>query len=205
MLELDGITIKWLGHDSMKIKGDKVIYIDPWKLKDTEPADIVLITHDHYDHCSPEDVARVTKKGTVVVGAADVGKKFEKEDFRVVKAGDRVTINGVTVEAVPAYNTNKQFHPRASGWVGYIVTMKGKRIYHAGDTDHIPEMEGMKDIDVALVPVSGTYVMTAEEAAQAVNKMRPKIAVPMHYGDIVGTKADAERFKKLAQVEVRII
>ncbi|MDO8136459.1 MAG: MBL fold metallo-hydrolase [Candidatus Brocadiales bacterium] len=205
MLELDGITIKWLGHDSMKIKGDKVIYIDPWKLKDTEPADIVLITHDHYDHCSPEDVARVTKKGTVVVGAADVGKKFKKEDFRVVKAGDRVTINGVTVEAVPAYNTNKQFHPRASGWVGYIVTMKGKRIYHAGDTDHIPEMEGMKDIDVALVPVSGTYVMTAEEAAQAVNKMRPKIAVPMHYGDIVGTKADAERFKKLAQVEVRII
>ncbi|HHT9117720.1 MAG TPA: MBL fold metallo-hydrolase [Candidatus Hypogeohydataceae bacterium YC38] len=205
MLELDGITIKWLGHDSMKIKGDKVIYIDPWKLKDTEPADIVLITHDHYDHCSPEDVARVTKKGTVVVGAADVGKKFKKEDFRVVKAGDRVTINGVTVEAVPAYNTNKQFHPRAAGWVGYIVTMKGKRIYHAGDTDHIPEMEGMKDIDVALVPVSGTYVMTAEEAAQAVNKMRPKIAVPMHYGDIVGTKADAERFKKLAQVEVRII
>lgn len=205
MLELDGITIKWLGHDSMKIKGDKVIYIDPWKLKDTEPADIVLITHDHYDHCSPTDVARIMKKGTVVVGAADVGKKFKKEDFRVVKAGDRITVNGVTVEAVPAYNTNKQFHPRAAGWVGYIVTMNGKRIYHSGDTDHIPEMETMKDIDVALVPVSGTYVMTAEEAAQAVNKMRPKIAVPMHYGDIVGTKSDAEQFKKLAKVEVRII
>lgn len=205
MLELDGITITWLGHDSMKIKGEKVIYIDPWKLKDKEPADIVLITHEHYDHCSPSDVAKVSKKMTAIVTTADTAKKL-KGDVMVVKPGDTVEVDGVTVEVTPAYNTNKSFHPKGSGWIGFIVNMGGKRIYHAGDTDRIPEMDDLK-VDVALVPVSGTYVMTAEEAAEAVNRMKPKIAVPMHYGDIVGTEADAERFKKLVSddIEVRIL
>jgi L-ascorbate metabolism protein UlaG (beta-lactamase superfamily) len=203
MLNLDGITITWLGHDTTKIKGDKVIYIDPFQLKGGEAADIVLITHEHYDHCSPEDVARIRKKDTVVIGTADVTAKY-KGETKTIKAGDSVTVHGITIQAVPAYNTNKKFHPRASGWVGYVVNMNGKRVYHAGDTDRIPEMESLKDIDVALVPVSGTYVMTAEEAAEAVNRMKPKVAVPMHYGSIVGTKADAERFKNLVKAPTRV-
>ena len=206
MLEFEGITITWLGHDSMKIKGDgKVVYIDPWKLKDAEPADIVLVTHEHYDHCSPADVEKVSKEGTTVVATADSARKL-KGDVLVVKPGDTVEVDGVTIEAVPAYNTNKSFHPKNSNWVGFIVTMGGKSIYHAGDTDYIPEMDGFK-VDVALIPVSGTYVMAAEEAAEAVNRMKPKIAVPMHYGDIVGTEADAEKFKSLvsSDIEVKIL
>lgn len=206
MLELNGITITWLGHDSIKIKGDgKVIYIDPWKLKGAEPADIVLITHEHYDHCSPADVAKVSKKDTTIVATADSARKL-KGDVMVVKSGDTVEVNGVKVEIMPAYNTNKSFHPKSSNWIGFIVTIGGKRIYHAGDTDHVSEMDDLK-VDVALMPVSGTYVMTAEEAAEAVNRMKPRIAVPMHYGDIVGTQADAERFKSLVSddIEVRIL
>lgn len=206
MLEFEGITITWLGHDSMKIKGDgKVIYIDPWKLKDAEPADIVLVTHEHYDHCSPADVEKVSKEGMTVVATADSARKL-KGDVMVVKPGDTVEVDGVTIEVVPAYNTNKSFHPKNSNWVGFIVTMGGKSIYHAGDTDYIPEMDGFK-VDVALIPVSGTYVMDAEEAAEAVNRMKPRIAVPMHYGDIVGTEADAEKFKSLvsSDIEVKIL
>lgn len=203
MLNLDGITITWLGHDTTKIKGDKVIYIDPFQLKGGEAADIVLITHEHYDHCSPEDVARIRKRDTVVIGTADVTAKY-KGETKTIKAGDSVTVHGITVQAIPAYNTNKKFHPRASGWVGYVVNMNGKRVYHAGDTDCIPEMESLKDIDVALVPVSGTYVMTAEEAAEAVNRMKPTVAVPIHYGSIVGTKTDAERFKNLVKAPTKV-
>lgn len=205
MLELNGVTITWLGHDAMKIKGEKVIYIDPWKLRDREPADIILISHEHYDHCSPLDVEKVSKQGTLIVTTADAARKL-KGDVMVVKPGDTVEADGVTVEITPAYNTNKSFHPKSSGWIGFIINMGGKRIYHAGDTDRIPEMDKMR-VDVALVPVSGTYVMTAEEAAEAVNRMKPKIAVPMHYGDIVGTRDDAERFKKLVSkdIEVRIL
>ncbi len=207
MLEFEGFSITWLGHDSMKIKGDgKVVYIDPWKLKDAEPADIVLVTHEHYDHCSPADVEKVSKmEGTTVVATADSARKL-KGDVMVVKPGDTVEVDGVTIEVVPAYNTNKSFHPKNSNWVGFIVTMGGKSIYHAGDTDYIPEMDGFK-VDVALVPVSGTYVMDAEEAAEAVNRMKPRIAVPMHYGDIVGTEADAEKFKSLvsSDIEVKIL
>ncbi len=205
MLEVNGVTITWLGHDSMKIKGDgRVIYIDPWKLKDEdkEPADVVLVTHEHYDHCSPLDVEKVSKKGTMIVATADSAKKL-KGDVVVVKPGDTVELNNVTVNVVPAYNTNKSFHPKGSGWIGFIVTVGGKRIYHAGDTDRIPEMDDFK-VDVALIPVSGTYVMTAEEAAEAVNRMKPTLAVPMHYGDIVGTEADAERFKKLVSGDIEV-
>ncbi|HCN18788.1 MAG: Zn-dependent hydrolase [Planctomycetes bacterium RIFCSPHIGHO2_02_FULL_50_42] len=190
----------------MKIKGDgKVIYIDPWKLKDAEPADVVLITHEHYDHCSPADVKKVSKADTTIVATADSAAKL-KGDVMVVKPGDAVEVDGVKIEITPAYNTNKSFHPKSSRWIGFVVTIGGKSIYHAGDTDHISEMDDLK-VDVALVPISGTYVMTAEEAAEAVNRMKPKIAVPIHYGDIVGTKADAERFKKLVSkgIEVRIL
>ncbi len=189
--------MKWLGHDTFKIEsGGKVIYTDPFQLKEGLPkADLILITHEHYDHCSPDDVKKITKDGTVIVAPGDCEGKLTGK-VRTVKPGDRLTEMGVDIEAVSAYNTNKQFHPKFQSWVGYIFTVEGKRIYLAGDTDRIPEMKGFR-CDIALLPVSGTYVMTAEEAAKAAEDINPEVAVPMHYASIVGTEDDAEKFKKL--------
>ncbi len=197
-------NIHWLGHASFRIDGEKTIYIDPWKLKGKPPkADLILITHDHYDHCSPDDVAKITKKDTVIVTIAAAAGKF-KGNVRVVKPGDNLTAAGIPIEVVPAYNVGKRFHPKGAGYVGFILTVGGQRIYHAGDTDIIPEMDDIQ-ADIALLPVGGTYTMTAEEAARAANKIKPKVAIPMHYGDIVGSIRDAERFRDLCQVEVTIL
>jgi L-ascorbate metabolism protein UlaG (beta-lactamase superfamily) len=172
---LEGIT--WLGHDSFRIKGPEgVLYIDPWKVRGGEQADLILITHEHYDHFSAEDVAKLRKPDTTIV----------------------------TTAAVPAYNPKKKFHPKAAGGVGFVVTIGERSIYHAGDTDAIPEMDAIK-ADVALLPVGGTYTMTASEAAQVANKIKPKLAVPMHWGDIIGSRADAELFAKQAQVPTEIL
>ncbi len=194
--------ISWLGHASFKIVDDKVVYIDPWKLGRAEPADIILVTHSHYDHCSPQDVAKLQKEGTVIVTVADCAGKF-RGDVRILKPGDSLKIDEVTIEAVPAYNTDKPNHPKAAGGVGFIIEMGGSRIYHAGDTDLIPEMDGI-EADIALLPVAGP-TMTAEEAAQAAERINPQVAVPMHYGEIVGSRADAEKFKWLCSCEVRIL
>lgn len=195
--------IKWLGHASFKISGDKVVYIDPWKLQGkNEEADIILITHDHYDHCSLSDIEKLKGKKTTVVAPPDAAKKIAG-DVRKVKPGDELTVKGIKIEAYPAYNLEKKFHPRANGWVGYVIEINGRRIYHAGDTDLIPEMEGIK-ADIALLPVGGTYTMDAMEAAEAANRIKPKLAVPMHFGAIVGSSKDAEEFKSLCQVPVEI-
>jgi len=195
--------ITWLGHDSFRITDTKVIYIDPWQLKGGPPADLILVTHDHYDHLSVDDIKQIRQENTVIVTTAAAAKKLTGP-VRVVKPGDKVSVRGIDVEVVPAYNTNKKFHPKEYGGVGFIVTVEGERIYHAGDTDVIPEMKGLQ-VDIALLPVSGTYVMTAEEAVQAVEMIQPKQAIPMHFGRIVGSEADAERFKKLSPVPVRIL
>ncbi len=199
-------NIFWLGHDSFRLKGEKVVYIDPWKLAPgAEKADVILVTHDHYDHFSQNDIAKISKPDTVVVAPAAVAGKLGGKTV-VVKPGDKINAAGIAVEIVPAYNPNKQFHPKAAGYVGYIVTLSGKRIYHAGDSDLIPEMAQVK-ADIALLPVSGTYVMNATEAAEAAKTIKPALAIPMHYGDpdVVGTLADAQQFKKLATVPVEIL
>ena len=198
--------IFWLGHDSFRLKGEKVVYVDPWKLAaGAEKADVILVTHDHYDHFSKDDIAKISKADTVVVAPQSVAQKFDGK-ITVVKPGDKLTVGGVSVEVVPAYNPNKKFHPKVAGHVGYIITLNGKRIYHSGDTDLIPEMAQIK-CDIALLPVSGTYVMTAVEAAEAANTLKPALAIPMHYGDadVVGTRSDAEEFKRLAKVPVEIL
>jgi L-ascorbate metabolism protein UlaG (beta-lactamase superfamily) len=196
--------VHWLGHASFRIDGPPAIYIDPWKLTgDLPPAGLILVTHDHHDHCSPDDVARIRRPGTAIVASQAAAAKLGK-GVQVVKPGDRLTVAGVTVEAVPAYNTTKTFHPKAAGYVGYIVGVGGARIYHTGDTDPIPEMAGLS-VDILLVPVSGTYVADAAQAAEIVRAVKPKIAVPMHIGAIVGSLADAERFKKLVDCEVAIL
>jgi L-ascorbate metabolism protein UlaG (beta-lactamase superfamily) len=185
--------IHWLGHDTFKITGTKVIYTDPFKIKRKDAADIILITHEHFDHCSPEDVKKIQGPDTVIVATPDCAGKLSGT-VKTVRPGDRVTVSGVDIEAVPSYNTNKEFHTKDRNWVGYIISMDGRKIYLAGDTDYIPEMKTFRNIDIALLPVSGTYVMTAEEAVKAALDIGPKVAVPMHYGSIVGGKGDAERF-----------
>ncbi|MFQ5824008.1 MAG: MBL fold metallo-hydrolase [bacterium] len=195
--------ISWLGHDSFKIKGEKTIYIDPWKLKDGESADIILITHDHYDHFSKEDIEKIHTDETVVVTNKTVAKGL-KGLVRTVEAGNKLSVQSVEIEVVPAYNLNKQFHPKSAGGLGFVIEMTGEKIYHAGDTDLIPEMESIQ-CDIALLPVSGTYVMTAEEAAEAAKKINPKLCIPMHYGEIVGTVKDAHQFKVLCPCETLIL
>jgi len=195
--------IHWLGHDTFKITGEKTIFTDPFKLKKKDRADIVLITHEHYDHCSPEDVAKIQGPETVIVATPDCAGKLSGT-VKTVKPGDKITVHGIEIEAVPSYNTNKQFHTRDRNWVGYVFTAGGRRIYLAGDTDYIPEMKNIR-CDVALLPVSGTYVMTAEEAVKAALDIKPEVAIPMHYGSIVGGKADAEKFRKALEGQVEVV
>ncbi|MDG7000527.1 MAG: MBL fold metallo-hydrolase [Nitrososphaerota archaeon] len=215
LLEHKGVKITWLGHDGFKIENaGETLVIDPFKLAHDAHADYVLISHEHYDHCSADDLKRVVKPTSVVVATPACREEVSKtkpKEIKTVKPGDKVLLGSFEVRAIPAYNLNKfakpgqVFHPRADGKVGYIVKTKGGvTIYHSGDSDLIPEMEGLKP-DIALLPVSGIYVMTAEEAIQAADKIKPKIAVPMHYGTIVGSEKDAEKFKKEAKCEVHIL
>ncbi|MBI5639212.1 MAG: MBL fold metallo-hydrolase [Nitrospirae bacterium] len=198
-------NIHWLGHDTFRIAGEKIVYTDPFKIKKSDTADIILITHEHYDHCSPEDVKKIQGKDTVIVAPADCAAKLTGH-VKIIKPGEKMDIQGIKIEAVPAYNTNKKFHTKDRGWVGYIFTLSGGKIYIAGDTDYIPEMKGIK-ADVALLPVSGTYVMTAEEAVKAALDIKPKVAIPMHYGSIVGSKDDAKKFSEglTGKIEVVIL
>ncbi len=194
--------IHWLGHDGFRIDASKVIYIDPYQMKSTVPADIILVSHDHFDHCSPDDIQKIQKKEPVIVtDKASAGKLTG--DVRVVKPGDRLTVQGIEIEIVPAYNTNKQFHPKSDGKLGFIITVEGVRIYHAGDTDFIPEMKNIK-ADIALLPVSGTYVMTADEAVEAALAINPKVAIPMHYGAIVGSESDAKQFAEKLKGKINV-
>ncbi len=140
-------NIKWLGHDTFKIVGEKVIYTDPFQIKKPDKADIILITHDHYDHFSIEDISKILGPDTVLVLPADCAGKIKAKEV-VVKPGDKVNVEGIEIEVVPSYNTNKKFHPKEKGWVGYIFKVSGKRIYIAGDTDYIPEMKEFKDVDI---------------------------------------------------------
>lgn len=199
---LDKISV--IIHSSVRIDGGKVIYFDPYKLPENMPkADIIFITHEHRDHMSPEDVAKIATDSTVIVIPGVVEHPFKGKVVQVT-AGDETVVEGIPVKVVPAYNTNKQFHTKDKGWVGYIVTLDSTRIYFAGDTDRIPEMKDF-DVDIALLPVSGTYVMTAEEAAQAALDIKPKIAIPMHYGTVVGNKDDAQKFADLLKGKIEVI
>jgi len=196
--------VYWLGHGAFRIEAAQTIYIDPFELPSGSPkADVILITHEHYDHFSPEDVAAISTPDTSYVTISSVAKEL-KGDVHTVKAGDCVTVKGVEIEVVPAYKRQQEFHPKSAGHVGFVLNIDGTKVYHAGDTDLIPEMSSIK-ADIALLPVSGTYVMTAEEAIAAAKQIRPRLAIPMHYGAIVGDKSDAERFAAGCQVETKIL
>jgi len=182
--------------------GGKVIYIDPWKLKDGPKADLILITHTHPDHFSDEDIERLSNSKTVLIGAHDV---VPKRPIVHMRPGDSRNLGWVGIEAVPAYNPAKQFHPKTNNWLGFVIELEGHRIYHCGDTDLIPEMSALRSIDVALLPVGGTYTMDPEEAAKAAGILKPRLAIPMHWGDIIGDRENAETFARNCPVPTRIL
>jgi len=195
--------IQWLGHDGFRIDAVKTIYFDPYEIKGGPKADLIFISHEHFDHCSPEDVARIQGSDTVIVTEKDSAKKLTG-DVRVLKPGETLTLNDIKVQAVPSYNTDKAFHPRANNWLGFVVEIEGVKVYHAGDCDFIPEMKDL-EVDIAFLPVSGTYVMTAEQAVEAALAINPKLAIPMHYGAIVGDEQDAVKFKKALEGKIEVV
>jgi L-ascorbate metabolism protein UlaG (beta-lactamase superfamily) len=200
-----GITLKWLGHASFKIShGDAVIYIDPWKLKQSpHDATLVLVSHSHHDHYSAEDIAKVSGPETKLIASADVIAQQGKG--QTMTPGLRIELDGVNVAGVPAYNPKKKFHPREKNWLGFVIEVGSKRIYYAGDTDLTDEMRAVKNIDVALLPVGGTYTMNAAEAAEATTYIKPKLAIPYHWGDIVGNRDDAQQFAQEAECKVTVM
>lgn len=204
-MKFQNIEIKWLGQSGFLIEAeDKRIYIDPYNVSGGKEADIILITHPHYDHCSLEDINKIVKDGSVIVCPADCQSKITRLDknvkLEIIEAGKTIEIDNVVVGAVPAYNKEKGFHSKNEGWLGYVVKIGNTKIYHAGDTDLIPEMEKLSGkVNIALLPVGGTYTMTAEEAAEAASVIGAEVAIPMHYGSVVGSAKDAENFKKLCE------
>ena len=200
-----GTTLQWLGHAGFNIcHEDTVIYVDPWKLKDSpHDASFVLVSHSHYDHYSTEDIARVSGAETKLVASADVVAK--EKAGQAITPGQTIELGSVRVSGVAAYNPSKQFHPKSNNWVGFVIEVGSKRIYYAGDTDLTEEMKALENIDVALLPVGGTYTMNPTEAAEATSHIMPKLAIPYHWGDIVGEQSDAEQFAKSAKCETKIL
>ena len=203
-------SVEWLGHAGFRITaGRKVVYIDPYRVAGGPEADLILITHGHYDHFSPQDVEGLSTERTLVIAPPAVAERVRG---RVVSLAPGEGIDDpLDVRAVAAYNTSKRdadgklFHPREAGGVGYVLNVRGERLYHSGDTDVIPEMDDVAGVDVALLAVSGVYVMTAAEAAEAARRIGPRIAVPMHWGEHIGTRQDAEAFAEAAPVEAKIL
>ena len=208
-------ALEWLGHAAFRLTvGRATVYIDPYRVaEDAPPADLILVTHGHYDHFSPQDVERLSGRDTWLVGPAAVAERVSGQVHRIGPGEtiDDELVRGLHISAVAAYNTSKRdadgnpFHPRDAGWVGYELNVRGERLYHSGDTDVIPEMDSVTGVDVALLPVSGVYVMTAQEAAEAARRLQPRVAVPMHWGSHIGTEHDARTFAAKAPVEVRIM
>lgn len=201
-------NIEVLCHSSIRINKEKVIYIDPFKInKNYNDADIIFITHDHYDHYSEEDIDKVIKEDTTIVIPKDLLKKLLKKGINknaiiVAEPNKEYETQGINFNTIPAYNINKKFHPKENNWLGYIITINNVKYYVAGDTDITDENRKVK-CDVAFVPVGGTYTMDFKEAARLINEIKPKIAVPIHYGSIVGTKQDARNFINLLNSEIK--
>ena len=205
---VDKITVNT--QSSIRIEGEKVIYSDPLDIKEkTGDADIVFITHDHYDHFSPEDIEKVMNEGTIFAVPRSIAHKVAEsgipsEKIKALDPGEKTEICGIPVETVPAYNINKRFHVRSSGWLGYIVTVGGKRIYLAGDTDANEDVKAVK-CDIAMIPIGGTYTMNYKEAAELVNIIKPETVIPIHYGSIVGSLRDADDFAALVGEQTRTV
>ncbi len=215
MFEYNGIKIRWYGHDTFTLEKSITICIDPYKLSKSFHADIVLISHNHFDHLSLDDLKKISSINTTIIAAKECMDQLTKIPLKEkigLSPGEEKVISDIKIKAVPAYNIDKinpdtrnPFHPKEDKKIGFVVTVAGTSIYHTGDSDLVPEMNDLKP-DVLLIPVSGTYVMTAKEAAKAVEKIKPKVAIPMHYGTIVGSVDDAKEFRDMVKsCEVQIL
>lgn len=211
-MKIGSIDLHWLGHSAFKIKfNGMTIYIDPYQIQDKDGADIILITHSHYDHCSLQDINKVIKEGTTIICTPDcqsnIARIKQKIILELIEPGKEISYNNLKVKAVESYNNHKTFHAKSEGWVGYVLHCNETIIYHAGDTDLIKEMSHLTGYGkkgnyfVALLPIGGQFTMDAEEAAQAAEIIKPTLAIPMHYGSIVGSNADAEKFIKLCEAK----
>lgn len=197
--------IQWLGHATIRIEASgKSVIVDPYQIKNSRPHDVILITHAHYDHLSPDDIKKVKGKESVTVSPPDCVEQLGP-DTKVLTAGDHLQLNnGILIEAYPSYNIDKAFHPKEKGWLGYIVEIDNKRFYIAGDTDRIPEMKGIR-CDIAFLPVGGNYTMNAAAAAAAAQDIDTKWVVPIHWGTIVGARSDAEDFVTMVGDKAKIL
>lgn len=218
-MKIGEIEIKWLGHSGFLIKNHKIIYIDPYNIKEnSEKADIILITHSHYDHCSVADIKNIIKEGTKIILTADSQSKITRFDtpvnIQIMEPNQELIFGELKISTIPAYNLDKPFHSKEEGWVGYIIKMNDVLIYHAGDTDFIPEMQKLTGYNqpdkkfFILIPIGGRFTMNAEEAAEAAKLIKPMLAIPMHYGNIIGKLEDAEEFVKLCKeygIEAKIL
>lgn len=209
-MKFGDIELKWLGHAGFLIQNSKIIYIDPYNIQEGLPkADLILITHSHYDHCSFSDMQKIVRDGTKIVCPADVTSKITRFDvpikIEVVEPNSELDLGDVKFSILPSYNVDKHFHPKDEGWVGYLVKLNGVFIYHSGDSDIIPEMQKLTGYKqngkefVALLPVGGRFTMNAEEAYEAAKLIKPNVAIPMHWGSIVGSIDDAKEFKELCE------
>ena len=204
MLSTDHITINT--QSSIRIAGSKILYFDPFQIaSESHDADIIFLTHDHYDHLDSESIQKVRKEETLFVAPVSMEKALtditEANRLRLAVPGDEISLAGIQVRAVPAYNKLKPFHPKRNGWTGYVVTMEGITYYVAGDTDAVKELTDIS-CDIALVPIGGKFTMNAGEAGELINRIQPKIAIPTHYGSIVGRKEDAEVFRNAVSSDI---
>ena len=215
MFKFNGIEINWHGHDTFTIFGNKKICIDPYKLKKPIQADIILISHNHFDHLSIGDLHMVADNKSIIISpteCVDQISTIPHKEIISIMPYEEITVCDIKIKAMPAYNidkinpdTQKPFHPKVDNKIGFIINIKNVLVYHTGDSDLIPEMNHVKT-DILLIPVSGTYVMTVQEAVLAIEKIKPKIAIPMHYGTIVGSMSDAYDLKKMTKLcEVKIL
>ena len=196
-------------HSSIRIGGEQVIYFDPFRIKEAAfDADIIFITHAHYDHFSPEDIVKIKKDSTVFV----MPKSMQGEENKLALSNDKVIfmspgetvlVGNYSVTAVPSYNTNKPMHPKSNGWLGYVVEISGKKIFVAGDTDITEEAKNVI-CHIAMVPICGTYTMYAKEAAELINGMKPDVVIPTHYGTLVGKPEDANVFESLVHSTIQV-
>jgi L-ascorbate metabolism protein UlaG (beta-lactamase superfamily) len=210
-MKIGNIELDWLGHSGFLISNGKSIYIDPYNISKSEPkADIILITHGHYDHCSLQDISKIIKKGTTIVVSPDCQSKITKLqdiNMQIAEPGDEITIEGIKIHAVPAYNPEKIFHPKSENWNGYLIKFENVIIYHAGDCDFMPEMKNLTGYGkqgnefIVLLPVGGNFTMNVEEAVEVAKILNPSLAIPMHYGSVAGSSEDGEKFVELCKKE----
>jgi L-ascorbate metabolism protein UlaG (beta-lactamase superfamily) len=209
-MQIGNAEIKWLGHSGFLIKNHSVIYIDPYNIKDgLDKADFILITHNHYDHCSVADMLKIIKEGTRIILTPDCQSKITRFEtpikMEIIEPRQELSFGEMKISAIPAYNIDKHFHPKDEQGVGYIIKFNGTIIYHAGDTDFIPEMQKLTGYQqpgkefIALLPIGGRFTMTVEEAVEAAKMIKPSLVIPMHYGTVVGTDEDAKEFARLCR------